>query len=56
MTGQKYDLTQRVQALTLIGMGMKIEDVGCMTGFSRSALCDLKKKQLKEVMIQKWHL
>ena len=40
MTGQKYDLAQRVQALTLFGMGMKIEDVGRMTGFSRSTLYD----------------
>ena len=47
MAGKKYDLAQQVQALTLLGMGMKIEDVGRITGFSRSALYDLKKRALE---------
>ena len=44
MIGKKYDLAQRVHTLTLIVMGVKIEDVGRMTGFPRSALYELKKK------------
>ena len=47
MTGKKYDLAQRVQTLTLIGIGVKIEDVGRMTGFPRSALYELKKRAIK---------
>ena len=47
MTGKKHDLSQRVQALTFLGMGMKIEDVGRITGFSRSALYDLKKRAVQ---------
>lgn len=47
MAGRKYDLAQRVQALTLLGIGMKIEDVGWITGFSRSVLYNLKKQAIK---------
>ena len=31
--GKKYDIAQRVQDLTLLCMGMKIEDAGQITGF-----------------------
>ena len=44
MTRKKYDLAQRVQAPTLLDVGMSMEDVGRITGFSRSTLYDLKKK------------
>lgn len=44
MTGKKHDLAQRVQALTLLDIGMSIEDVGRITGFSRTTLYDLKKR------------
>lgn len=44
MTRKKYDLAQRVQALTLLDVGMSMEDVGRITGFSRSTLYDLKKR------------
>ena len=47
MAGKKYDLSQRVQAFTFLGMGMRIEDVGRITGFSRSALYDLKKRAIE---------
>ena len=46
-TGKKYDLAQRVQALPLIGMGVKCEDLGRMTRFPRSALYELKKRAIE---------
>ena len=56
MTGKKYELAQRVQALPFIGMGVKCEDFGRMTGFPRSALYESKEEQLRENMTQLWHL
>ena len=56
MTGKKYDLAQRVQALPLLGMGVKCEDLGHMTGFPRSVLYELKKEQLRENKTRQWHL
>ena len=46
MTGKKYDLLQRIQALAFLGMGMKIEDVGRMTEFPRSALTGIRNTRL----------
>ena len=46
MARKKYDLSQRIQALTFLGMGMRIEDVGRMTEFSRSPLYDFKKDMI----------
>lgn len=47
MVGKKYNLAQRVQALKLLGIVMKIEDVGLMTGFFRTSLYDLKKRAIE---------
>ena len=47
MTSKKHDLLQRIQALTFLGMEMKIEDVGRMTEFSRSELYDVKKRAIE---------
>ena len=42
--GKKYDIAQRVQVFTLLSTGMTIEEVGRITGYSQSALFDLKKR------------
>lgn len=47
MANKKWDLAQGVQGLTLLDMGMKIEDVRRITGFSQSALYNLKKQALQ---------
>lgn len=41
--GEKYGIAQRVQALTLLNIGMTIEDVRHITRFLQNALFDLKK-------------
>ena len=47
MVGKKHDLAQRVQALTFLDMGMKIEDVERITGYSWNLLYNLKKQAIK---------
>ena len=47
MTGKKYDLAQRVQALPLNSMGVKYEDLDRMTGFPFSAFYEFKKRAIE---------
>lgn len=41
---KKYDIAQRIQAFTFLSTGIIIEDVGHITGYSQSALFNLKKR------------
>lgn len=47
VVGNKYDLLQRIQALTFLDIGIKIEDMGYITKFSHSVPYNLKKKPIK---------